>query len=84
MFTKYFNTEEGRIPHVSVDGIRFYPRWMVEEFAMQHDSSMEDVLEYLGEGDGRYQETAIGERIDAGASEAQASERCGGRDGCPD
>lgn len=47
---KYFETEDyGRLLHVSIDGIRFYPKWMIEEYASQHDTSMEDVLNFIQE-----------------------------------
>ena len=50
MKEKYFDTEEGRIPHISLDGIRYYPKHMIEEFAAVHSTSLEAALEFIGEG----------------------------------
>ena len=46
---KLLDTDVGKVVHVSRDGVRFYPKDMVEELACMHDKSVEKVLKEIEE-----------------------------------
>ena len=47
VYEKSFETDAGRVVHVSSDRVRYYPKDMVEELAVAHDESVEKVLKHL-------------------------------------
>lgn len=47
MISKVFETDAGRVLHYSLDGVRFYPAWMVREYCDAHDICEDEVLTML-------------------------------------
>lgn len=44
MKSKFFDTDAGRVLHYSLDGVRFYPAWMIREYCDKHDICEDEAL----------------------------------------